>query len=227
MSPALRGSSRPALARRFVLAEREVRLGERVVRLIQPHDVEALISEEDFARDERLPYWADLWPSAIVLAAAVAREEGGGRRLLELGCGLGLVAAAAMLAGYETLATDYYEDALRFTTANAMKAAGRAPAVRLVNWRALPKDLGRFDRIVAADVLYEKDYAELVARVLARTLARSGCATIADPGRVAAPEFVRQCETRGLSVSRRRPVPYEDGAAKQRIQLYDISVRRR
>jgi len=40
---------------------------------------------------------------------------GKGKRALELGCGLGLVTnRRALRAGYDVLATDYYEDALLF-----------------------------------------------------------------------------------------------------------------
>ena len=194
----------------------------RRLTLIHPHDVEALLDEDAFAEDERLPYWADLWPSAMVLAKVVAGERGAGQPLLELGCGLGLVSIAAMLAGYATLATDYYDDALLFTTVNARAALGRAPAVRLVNWRALPDDLGRFARVLAADVLYEREYGALVAGVLAKTLARDGTATVADPGRAAAPAFVEQCETLGMQVTERTAVAFVEGKIRQRIQLYDV-----
>ena len=38
--------------------------------------------------------------------------------------GLGLVAIGAMRAGYDVLASDYYDDALLFTTANAWRKLG-------------------------------------------------------------------------------------------------------
>ena len=40
-------------------------------RLASPRSAEELINEADFARDERLPYWADVWPSAIAMARAL------------------------------------------------------------------------------------------------------------------------------------------------------------
>lgn len=215
-------SAAPALARRFVLAEQSVRIGRRVVQVLKPRNLDDLLSEEDFALDERLPYWADLWPSSIVLANALTREPGAGTQLLELGCGLGLVTIAAMIAGYDVLATDYYEDALLFTRENARRALGREPAVRLVNWRRPPDDLGPFERIAAADVLYEREYGTLIAEMLARLLAPSGHATIADPGRVAAPEFAERCAEFGLQVDARREVPYREGTIRQRIRLYEV-----
>lgn len=222
MSKARPESPAPALARRFVLAEHPVTLGRRTISILKPRSAEDLIDEEAFALDERLPYWADLWPSAIALSRRIVAERGAGLRLVELGCGLGLVTIAGMLAGYDVTATDYYEDALLFTSENARRAVGAAPAVRLVNWRTLPDDLRSFDRIVAADVLYEREYGPLMAQVLARLLASDGHATIADPGRVAAPSFVERCEELGLQVATGEEVQVKLGPMRQRIRFYDV-----
>lgn len=210
------------LDRRFTTTRDTVTLAGEPVELMKPAATDALISEADFARDERLPYWADLWPSACVLADAVVAEAGRGRALLELGCGLGLVAIAALRAGYDVLATDYYADALRFTRANAWRTTRREPRTRHVDWRSLPPDLGTFTRVVAADVLYERTYGALVASVLASVLAHDGLATVADPGRAAAASFVRECETGGLTVTGNDVRRWTDGAITQRITLYTV-----
>ena len=44
-----------------------------------------------------------------------------------------LFTIAAMRTGGEVLATDYYEDSLRFTAHNALRATGREVAVRVVD----------------------------------------------------------------------------------------------
>lgn len=210
------------IERRHVCVTQEVDVAGRRVTLRKPYSIDALLDEEDFARDERLPYWADLWPAARVLADELAREPGGGRTCLELGCGLGLTAIAALMAGYETTASDYYEDALAFTRTNALHSVGRAPATRLVDWRDLPDDLGTFDRVVAADVLYERSYGPLVASALDRTLSAGGIATVADPGRVAAEVFVRACEALGLELTGMPVHELRDGAATHGIRLLEI-----
>lgn len=187
---------------RFDLVSETVPLPRGAVRLDKPRNPDVLISESDFAKDDRLPYWADLWPAAISLATfletapAVARE--GPSRAIELGCGLGLVTIAAMRAGHEIVATDYYADALEFAARNAARATGRSPVVRHVDWRTLPTDLGRYDLVLAADVLYERIYGPLVASVVARLLAPGGRALIADQGRVAVGSFLESCGTEGL-----------------------------
>src|ERR687894_102953 len=89
------------------------------VSLTRPRDAEALLSEEQFEQEEFLPYWAELWSSALALAHDVARRSLRGAHVLELGCGLGLPSIAAALAGGRVLATDWALDAVRATAANA------------------------------------------------------------------------------------------------------------
>src|SRR5262249_23673214 len=144
-----------SLERRFRVAETRVDIGDRAFAIRHPANAEELISEEDFERDERLPYWADIWPSARVLAARLLEQNGAGRPLIELGCGAGLVSSAAAVAGFDVVATDYYDDALRFTRLNAHRNSGSDITTRLLDWRAMPSDLARFDVVVASDVLYE------------------------------------------------------------------------
>ena len=190
--------------------------------LVRPESSESLISEADFERDERLPYWAELWPSALILARQVATLDGSGRSLLELGCGVGLVSAAASRAGFDVTATDYYADALLFTTLNVARNSGREPVTRDLDWRAIPDDLGRFDVIVASDVLYERQYPSLIANVLARALAPTGVALIADPGRVAAPDLAVECTARSLTVRGRARIAFADGEIRQTIDIVTI-----
>src|SRR3954469_19171648 len=103
------------------LVEEIVPVGVGELRVLRPRDSEELLDEEAFEHEEFLPYWAELWPSALALAKAVSARSLGGRRVLELGCGLGLVSIAAALAGARVLATDWSDDALRFTVANAAR----------------------------------------------------------------------------------------------------------
>ena len=213
-----------ALPGRFDITETEVELTTGTVRLSHPRDYDDLISEADFVRDDRLPYWADLWPSAIALARVLPSMAKPGARTLEIGCGLGLVTIAALQAGLEVLASDYYEDALLFTRRNALVAAGREPRTRIIDWRAWPNDVGRFDLILASDLLYEQSYASLIAAAIARALAPGGRALIADPGRAAFGMFVAECETFDLLVRDRRKVPHEDGAIHQVITIYEVAL---
>jgi ETFB lysine methyltransferase len=210
------------LERRFVVAHSRVDMPGGVVDIMHPENTDALISEEDMVRDDRLPYWADIWPSSRILARALARETGAGKSLLELGAGLGLATIGAMRAGYDVLASDYYDDALLFTRANAWRTLKREPRARMIDWRDLPADLGVSDRVVAADVLYEDRYPPLVANVIARTLAPGGVATIADPGRPMVEQFFELLPAHGLRLRNTETVEYDESPAKQTIRLHHI-----
>lgn len=212
-----------ALERRFVTVNDDVRVGDRDINVLRPRSAEDLISENDFERDERLPYWAELWPSSTILANFIVSDTSPRGTLIELGAGVGLVSIAAAMAGYDVTATDYYEDALAFARANSFRNLGFELATSLVDWRAVPATLPRFDTVLASDVLYESRYAPLVASVVDRFLSDDGVAYVADPGRIAAGAFAEACVERGLAIRTRASRPYQAGTIRQSITVYEIT----
>jgi predicted nicotinamide N-methyase len=213
------------LATRFSIVATEVSAAGRSWTIRRPASCDDLICEEDFDRDDRLPYWAELWPSARVMADHIGRRQGAGQRLLELGCGVGLVALAAARAGFDVLATDYYSEALEFTLLNSAMNGVSGLATRLIDWRRMPDDLGRFDWIVASDVLYERPNADLVAAAIDRTLAAAGTALVTDPGRRPAEYFPAACEARGLDARLAGTVAGGDGETPVSVRMYEIHRR--
>lgn len=217
------------IERRFTTAEQDVTLPGLTVRLLKPRNSDDLISEADYVRDERLPYWADLWASAEVLATYIieradrfAPERGRG---LELGCGLGLVSIAATHVGFDVLATDYYDDALLFVQENAQRTLGRSIRTQMVDWTSLPNDLGTYEIVYAADVLYEMRYAGVMADAVARTLAPGGVFILADQGRIALQAFLDEASARGLDSRVTHRVDAPEGVAKPNITIYELRWR--
>jgi predicted nicotinamide N-methyase len=175
-----------------------VAIGGRDLSIVFPRDSEALLDEQAFEREEYLPYWAQLWPSAIALACVVAGLRPTGRRVLELGCGLGLPSIAAALEGARVLATDWSPDAVAFAATNASRnGAGLWTAV--CSWTS-PQPLldeGPWDLVLAADVLYEARNVDALLGLLPRLVDASGEVLIADPGRRPAERFLRATATSG------------------------------
>jgi predicted nicotinamide N-methyase len=173
------------------LVEVSVTVGGRELRLVHPRDSEALLDEEAFEREEFLPYWAQLWPSGIALARAVASLAPAGRDVLELGCGLGLPSVAAALAGARVLATDWSADAVAFTAANASRN-GAALRTAVCSWTEPGPLLARapWDLVLAADVLYEPRNVTQLLELLPRLVDQAGQVWIADPGRRPAERFL-------------------------------------
>ena len=130
-------------------------MGEVELSLLRPAAPEALIDEEAFARDEFLPYWAELWPAARALAEALPEVRG--MRVAELGCGLGLPSLVAAARGAHVTATDWAEDAIELLRANAARNGLELDA-EVRDWREPWEE--RFDLVLAADVLYERRNVE-------------------------------------------------------------------
>lgn len=188
------------LLRRFVTRVEPFVHGGFRLDVLLPRAADELIDETEFEGDERLPYWADLWPSARALARRLLDGPPLPGRVLELGCGVALPSLVLRARGADVLATDYYEDALRFARANAERNGLPALATRLVDWRDLPPELGRFGTVLASDVLYELRNAEALSEVLPRVVAPGGSALIADPGRVYRSVFEERMRALGWSV---------------------------
>lgn len=166
-------------------------------RLTHPSVPDELIDEEEFDRDERLPYWAEIWPSAIALARRLSREDLAGRRLIELGVGVGLPTLVALDRGASVLATDYYAAAPDFTRHNALKNGVPEPETALLDWHAAP-NVGAFDLVIAADVMYEERSTRFLARLVPGLLEADGEALLADPGRRYEPLFRELMQENGF-----------------------------
>jgi predicted nicotinamide N-methyase len=164
------------------LVEEVVHIRGWRISLLRPRVADALLDEEAFEHEEFLPYWAELWPSAVALARELARRDLDGLRVLELGCGLGLPSIVAALGGAEVLATDWSPDAVEVAAANAgrngapletaLAAWGEASSVVLVR--------APWDLVVGADLLYERRNVDQLIQLLPRLGSE---VLLAEPGR--------------------------------------------
>ena len=176
------------LQTRFEVREEAFAHRDFSVRMLLPRAADELIDEAEFEADERLPYWADLWPSARGLTRHLLDHPPVETRIVELGAGVALPSLALRSLGADPLATDYYADALRFAEANAWRNGLSPLRTGLLDWRD-PAIGGRWGLVVAADVVYEQRNGEALAELLPRILADGGQMLLADPGRMYFGEF--------------------------------------
>jgi len=207
----------PAMLPVTDIVEEVLKLGSAELRLLRPRDSESLIEEEAFEREEFLPYWADLWPSAVELAEHVAAHPQPGTRVLELGCGLGLPSIAAAAGGAQVLATDWSQDALAFCAENARRNGVPVETARWDWGNAAPIE-GVYDLVLAADVLYEQRNVDQLLELLP-ALVDDGEVWLTDPQRVPARRFFREAAERWAVQTRPSP-------SRELVQLHVLAPRR-
>lgn len=185
-----------------MLVERSVGLKSGPVSLLVTREAADLPDDREVEWAPAVPYWSVLWRSGVALAKEVDEAALAGRRVVELGCGLGLPSLAAARAGAEVLATDASEEALELLHENARRNAVEIDTER-VEWGSADELVARapFDVVLAADVLYER---ASVGVLLALLPCLGGEVWVADPGRPGADAFMAQARRRFGVEARRR-----------------------
>ncbi|CAB4708260.1 unannotated protein [freshwater metagenome] len=150
-------------------------VGAATFTILRPADPDELLDEVAFENNEFLPYWAQLWPSALELVEALPLDLAG-VSVIEVGCGLGIPSLVAASRGAEVVATDWAPEAIELLHENARRNDLVVDA-RQADWRTFT---GNFDLAIAADVLYEE---RNVAPLLALLPRLAPITLLADPGR--------------------------------------------
>lgn len=184
------------------------------------------MEEDDFGDDERMPYWAELWPASLLLGEWLDHNRNliAGRNCLELGCGMGLTAIIAAAAGARVTAMDYEFRAVRRARANADINSGPSPNWITMDWRAPALKPASFDFIWGADILYESRFHAPLTDLFRSLLAPGGVIWLGEPlRRVSAPVWKR-LERRGFIVHKvlTEKAPFEQ--YKTTVNIWEVAL---
>jgi predicted nicotinamide N-methyase len=148
--------------------------------------------------------FGQVWPSGRVLAEAMSTFDIAGKRILELGCGLGLSSLVLQRRFADITASDHHPLAQSFLAANATLNDLPEIVYRDLPWAEPDATLGLFDLIIGSDILYERGHAGLLAAMVLRHALPTAEVLITDPGRGNSSPFTRALATQGYTVSEER-----------------------
>ncbi|MDX1934130.1 MAG: hypothetical protein SFU56_16135 [Capsulimonadales bacterium] len=188
------------LAERYPLTEVTIAAAGRDWRIVAVTDQDALANrirtEEDLCN---FPYGLMLWASAIGLAQKLSAEPERirGRRVLEIGAGIGVAGLAAAHLGGVVTQTDYLEEALILCRHNARVNGIAGTVTRRGDWRAWPSDLPPFPVVIGSDVLYDREMHPVLRELLPSLVEPGGTVLLSDPIRPQALDFTESLERTG------------------------------
>jgi predicted nicotinamide N-methyase len=201
---------------------------DRTFLIARPGESDRLLDLADvhtaFARDEYMPYWADLWPAARMLAKALLHETWTpGSEALEVGCGLGLPGIVALSLGLRVTFSDYDLCALRFAADNARLNGFDDFRTLQLDWRHPPEGL-RVPVLLASDLIYELRNVEPLVDFIRRVLAPGGVCLLTDQDRIPSHALRETLDTQRLSYTTQIVRAGEPGGRRLRGTLYRITL---
>jgi len=140
-----------------------------------------------------------VWPASQVLATQVSVAALAGKRVLEIGCGIGLASIVLHKMGVDITASDYHPRAQEFLNRNVMDN-GLAPIkFQLIDFEQKNPLLGKFDLIIASDVLYQPQQAQNLSRFISAHSSDDVEVIVVDPGRSNRAKFTHHMIALGYS----------------------------
>lgn len=181
------------IQKQYRLTFDRLKIGEDVIRLLKVADLEEFLAGKDpFANVSEFPFWIRLWDAAMILSYVLHALPGAhGKRLLELGAGLGAPGLTAAAAGFAVTISDYEEIILDFQKVSAAASRLHNVDFALVDWLN-PPDLGQFDLLVGAEILFREDFFQPLLNVFQEYLKDDGEIFLAhDARRQSLPRFLQ------------------------------------
>lgn len=156
------------------------------------------------------PLFGVLWASSEILARIMHTHEIKGKRILEVGCGIGLASLVLNKRLADITATDYHPEAENFLIVNTELNQSDIIPFKRTGWDDEISDLGLFDIIIGSDLLYESGHSQSLSEFIHQH-AKPQCKIILiDPGRKHHANFSKKMINLGYSHSQTKVENTED-----------------
>ena len=172
--------------------EREWTIEGQTFRLTLPAEPDAFLEDpevhEAFDRDQYMPYWAYLWPSALKMVSAILKYKWpADADVLEIGAGIGIVGLAGLACGLNVTISDYESKAVDLAMYNARRNGFLNGQGLVLDWRYPPAR--QFPILWGCELLYEDRNHEPLLELTRKMLTPAGVAWFVDGGRMRAERF--------------------------------------
>jgi predicted nicotinamide N-methyase len=147
------------------------------------------------------PLFGLVWPSAQKLADLMQTWELKDKRVLEVGCGLGLASLVVHRREGNITASDCHPLTETFLKANVLLNELPPLHYETGNWGRVNKGLGAFDLLIASDVLYERSHPAQLSGFIQEHAAEGAEVLIVDPNRGNRNAFHKDMANMGFSVT--------------------------
>ncbi len=163
------------IRQKYALTFDRLRFGEKQIRLLKIADLEEFLDGKDpFADVSQFPFWIRLWDAAMILAYILGSQpNGAGRRLLELGAGLGAPGLAAASAGFAVTISDYEDIIMDFQKVSAAASGLKAVQFAHLDWLN-PPPMEPFDVLAGAEILFRDEFFQPLLHIFQKYLKADG-----------------------------------------------------
>lgn len=190
-------------------------VGGKRLRLLKIADLEEFLEGKDpFANVAEFPFWVKLWDAAMVLAYVLGNQnDAPGKKLLELGAGLGAPGLAAAAAGYTVTLSDYEDIITDFQKVSAAASGLQGIEFIHLDWLE-PPALEPFDVLAGAEILFREEFFQPLLKIFTSLLKPEGSLYLAhDSSRQSLPKFLRLADE-FFDISIKKQTIRRDGKAR-------------
>ena len=182
---------------KYQLTFDRLRFGEKQIRLLKIADLEEFLDGKDpFADVSEFPFWIRLWDAAMILAYVLGSQpDAAGKRLLELGAGLGAPGLAAASAGFDVTISDYEDIIMDFQKVSAAASGLNGIHFTHLDWLK-PPEMKPFDVLAGAEILFRDEFFQPLLNIFNTCLKPDGVIYLAhDAKRQSLPKFLKLAQS--------------------------------
>lgn len=153
------------------------------------------VYEQNLLEDKRtpFPFWAKIWASSLALTSFLKKnpDQVKGKRVLEIGAGIGLPSFSIAHLAESTLVSDHASAAVELLEKNIRQLGLENTKAMCLDWNHFPEEI-KAEVVLLSDVNYAPEQFSPLLKLIHRFLAENAVVIIATPQRIMGIPFVEQ-----------------------------------